>query len=69
MKKKNWYRGLSLADDKYIAEASCNGLSKCTLAARRESVYGDDNLMFLIRLHWALYLQMKREWYIRLAAR
>ena len=28
MKKKNWYRGLSLADDKYIAEAHPDNIVK-----------------------------------------
>ncbi|MDY5940557.1 MAG: hypothetical protein SPJ23_02775, partial [Eubacteriales bacterium] len=28
MKKKNWYRGLSLADDKYIAEAHPDNVIK-----------------------------------------
>ena len=30
MKKKNWYRGFGLADDKYIEEARPNNIIKST---------------------------------------
>ena len=40
--------------DEDVAQAGRDGFGEGALAARRESVYGDDDLMFSVR-HWGKY--------------